>query len=444
MLSKGKMLRWRSSVPVAAASLAAVALPFATWSEEEDPDTVIFNWSATHSCAPGRVYTPETVEEAAAVVASHGASRKPLRPCGSTLSPNGVGFCRNGEAMINMALCDRVISVDASERLVRVEAGARVEQVLEALAEHELTLENLASIAAQQIGGFVQVGAHGTGATLPPVDEQVVEMKLATPALGQVVLRPSDPEFALCRVGLGACGLLTEATLRCVPKHLLRERVEVLTRAEVKRRHVAILRDNRHARLMWLPHVDAVVCITNNPTLPPPLGDGQGDAPRYSEAERLEPFRSLLRACRRERGVPDPEGDNIDALNFAQLRDELLKLSPLDLHHVRRVNAAEAEFWRRSQGVNVADSSRKLNFECGGQQWVNECAFSAGTLSEPSGADLGYMLDLLAVIENEGIPAPAPIEQRWTSSSSSPMSPASAVGPEEPSDAIHSWVGIIM
>ena len=117
--------------------------------------------------------TPETVAEAASIVAEHAVSREPLRPCGSTLSPNGIGFCQDKGCMVNMALCDRVVSV-GSDRVV-VEAGARVEQVLEALAPHGLTLENLASIAAQQIGGFEQVGAHGTGASLPPVDEQVLE-----------------------------------------------------------------------------------------------------------------------------------------------------------------------------------------------------------------------------------------------------------------------------
>ncbi len=37
------------------------------------------------------------------------------------------------------------------------------------------------------------------------------------------------------------------------------------------------------------------------------------------------------------------------------------------------------------------------------------------------------------------IPAPAPIEVRWTAGSSSPLSPA--VGPP---DSVHCWVGVIM
>jgi L-galactono-1,4-lactone dehydrogenase len=46
---------------------------------------------------------------------------------------------------------------------------------------------------------------------------------------------------------------------------------------------------------------------------------------------------------------------------------------------------------------------------------------------------------LLREIERRGIPAHAPIEQRWTSSSSSRMSPAHGAP-----GALFSWIGIIM
>ena len=63
-----------------------------------------------------------------------------------------------------------------------------------------------------------------------------------------------------------------------------------------------------------------------------------------------------------------------------------------------------------------------------------------GTRSEPDGRDMRYMLRLLAIIESEGIPAPAPIEQRWTAGSTSLLSPARSTA----EDALFSWVGIIM
>ena len=79
------------------------------------------------------------------------------------------------------------------ERL-RSKPGAR-RTGLEALEPHNLTLENLASIAAQQVGGFVGAGAHGTGACLPPVDEHVLAMTVATPGQGVVTKKRGDADF---------------------------------------------------------------------------------------------------------------------------------------------------------------------------------------------------------------------------------------------------------
>ena len=59
----------------------------------------------------------------------------------------------------------------------------------------------------------------------------------------------------------------------------------------------------------------------------------------------------------------------------------------------------------------------------------------------PSGADLEFMAELMQALEAANVPAPGPIEQRWSSSSSADMSPAAC--PEDLSQ-IHSWVGIIM
>lgn len=135
-----------------------------------------------------------------------------------------------------------------------------------------------------------QVGAHGTGATIPPVDEQVVGMKLVTPRLGTLELsaqkNPSlfcmakvttlttipvkclvardllvapcescreswftDRCHQLCeQVGLGALGVVTEVTIKCVKRHQLLESTSVMTRAEVKSNHHALLRNNKHIR----------------------------------------------------------------------------------------------------------------------------------------------------------------------------------------------------
>jgi len=56
------------------------------------------------------------------------------------------------------------------------------------------------------------------------------------------------------------------------------------------------------------------------------------------------------------------------------------KLAPLDLAHVKRVNAAEGEFWKRSAGSRCDWSDQILGFDCGGQQHVHEKAFRQGLM----------------------------------------------------------------
>lgn len=54
--------------------------------------------------------------------------------------------------------------------------------------------------------------------------------------------------------------------------------------------------------------------------------------------------------------------------------------------------------------------------------------------------DLKFIEEVMELIEKEEIPAPSPIEQRWSASSKSLMSPASS----ESNDDIFSWVSLFL
>lgn len=395
----------------------------------------LVNWSGTHECHVRRMWHPESLEELEAVVARAHAARQRLRCVGTGLSPNGIAFSEAG--MVSLAHMDRILSIDAAARTITVQAGARVAEVAAALRERGLSLQNYASIREQTMGGFTQVSAHGSGAAIPPVDETVVAMTLVTPGVGTLRLAADAGAdgalLRLARVGLGCLGVAAELTLRCVPAHRLVERTVVETPEQVKRQHVRRLQQHRHLRYMWIPHTRAVAVVTLDElpegAEPPASGSSAG----VSEAEQAAPLRDLLVGARLA------SAEEAGALGPTQLRDRLLAADPLSKDWVAKVNAAEAEYWRRAAGVRVGWSDELLGFDCGGQQWVLETAFPAGTLETPDGADLRYVEDLLALVEARGVAAPAPIEQRWTAGSSAPMSPAHG-----PPGSLHSWVGIIM
>ncbi|GIL47176.1 hypothetical protein Vafri_4064 [Volvox africanus] len=425
-------------------------------SQQTPNSDAITNWSGTHEATPRRYFHPESEEEVETFLRIAGIRNETLRPAGSALSPNGLAL--SGEGVLALGGMDRVLAVDKSKMQVTVESGCRVQQVVDALAPHGLALQNYASIREQQIGGITQVGAHGTGPRIPPVDEQVVAMRLSTPGLGTLELSSAEePElFRLARVGLGSLGVMTQATLRVVPREPLIERTFTASHSELRKNHVKWLQQNKHIKYLYIPYTDTVVVVhVNPPSSSEELEQARVAADNSVRApeDRTEALRRLYASVTAAispsavaAASPAPPADPGSGLTAPQLRDALLAAGPgpLDPKWVAAVNAAEADYWRRSAGVRVGFSDELLSFDCGGQQWVLEVAFPVtsslddlkpGTRTR----DLEFLEALMAEIKKARLPAPSPIEVRWTSGSSSPLSPA-AGAPE----SLHCWVGIIM
>lgn len=115
----------------------------------------VSNWSGTHEVHTRNFVQPESVEELERVVREAHHNKHKIRPVGSGLSPNGIGLTRAG--MVNLALLDKVLEVDKERKIVRVQAGIRVQELVDGIKEFGITLQNFASIREQQIGGIVQV-----------------------------------------------------------------------------------------------------------------------------------------------------------------------------------------------------------------------------------------------------------------------------------------------
>ncbi|EEY69252.1 L-gulonolactone oxidase, putative [Phytophthora infestans T30-4] len=359
---------------------------------------------------------------------------------GAGVSPNGLGFSGKAagkgdayEALMTLALFDKILNVDKEKLQVTVETGFIVGELLDKLREHGMTMQNVASIRDQQVGGICQAGCHGTGAGIPPIDDQIVEMEIVTPAKGKMTLSATqNPElFHLAKCGLGALGVVTKVTLQCVPMHKLIEKTTVMTLDEIRKNHNRWLVEFQHLRYMWIPYTDAVVVVQcRRAQEDEPLNDKRFPPVQNSDKVRMEAPRELYLELTKN----NPEPDYLD-WSFTKMRDKLLEINPLDKRHVVRVNEVEKQFWKLSEGYRVAYSDDIIGFDCGGQQLVEEVSFpTTGTL------DLDFMEKLLKRIDEEDIPAHSPIEQRWSARSTSLMSPASASNP----DQIFSWVGVIL
>ncbi|MBA0687702.1 hypothetical protein Goari_015216 [Gossypium aridum] len=258
----------------------------------EDLHTVS-NWSGTHEVQTRHFHQPENLKQLEELVKESNEKRVKLRPVGSGLSPNGIGLARGG--MVNLALMDKVLEVDKEKKRVRVQAGIRVQQLVDEIKDYGLTLQNFASIREQQIGGILQVGAHGTGAKLPPIDEQIISMKLVTPAKGTIELsKEKDPElFYLARCGLGGLGVVAEVTIQCVERQELVEHTTVSNLKDLKKNHKKMLSENKHVKYLYIPYTDTVVVVTCNPVSkwrgPPKF------KPKHTTDEAMQDIRELYK-----------------------------------------------------------------------------------------------------------------------------------------------------
>ncbi|RKT51880.1 D-arabinono-1,4-lactone oxidase [Saccharothrix australiensis] len=253
------------------------------------------NWARTASARPHRVEHPASADEIAEVV----AGARAVRPRGS-----GHSFTDIAAAPAVAVDLDAWTGVtDVSGTLVTVRAGTTLRALNVLLDALGLALANLGDIDAQTIAGAISTGTHGTGARLGGLATQVVALELVLADGRQVRCSAEErPElFAAARVGLGALGVITTVTLRCVPAFVLhaRESPDRLDRVLAEFDHLTAVED--HVEFHWFPHGDRVILKRNNRVedAPAPLSAAR----RFYEYELLENGAFGL-VCRLARAVP--------------------------------------------------------------------------------------------------------------------------------------------
>ncbi len=171
------------------------------------------NWSRTQRCEPAAIERPGSRAELADVL---GRAAGPVRVAGA-----GHSFTEAVLTPGTLLSLDRMAGVlDVDGPLVRVEAGMSLHRLSRELHLRGLALPNLGDIDVQSIAGALATGTHGTGARLPNLSAQVEAIELVLGDGSERELTGGDLLRA-ARVGLGALGVVTAVTLRCVPSFRL-------------------------------------------------------------------------------------------------------------------------------------------------------------------------------------------------------------------------------
>lgn len=208
------------------------------------------NWARQFEYRPANFAEPETEDEIVNLVKS---ARK-IRFFGSGHSFN-AGVVTD-ETLVSL---DKYAGLVKKENnLVTVKGGTRMRDVVKLLLENGLAFEALPSHDAQSIAGILSTNVHGTGRDWGFVGEMVEGLKIIDGKGDIHECVKTDDLFRAAIGGIGAVGIISEVTVRTVPKFNVEQKFELVDLEYVKANLNTMLEDNEHLSLYIFPF--ATVC----------------------------------------------------------------------------------------------------------------------------------------------------------------------------------------
>ncbi len=225
------------------------------------------NWGRSVRAHPQRIVHPASTAEVVETIRSARAAGLPVKAYGAGHSFTPIAATEG--VLMRLDRMNRVIERldDATGHpsdLVRVEAGISLRELNPRLQAMGLALPNMGDVDPQSVAGAVSTGTHGTGARLHGIAAAVAALQLVTPDGEVVEIDEQHPWFGAARLSLGALGVITEVTLRCVPAFLLHAREEPIALPEVLERLPELVESDDHVEFYWFPHTEKALLKRNN------------------------------------------------------------------------------------------------------------------------------------------------------------------------------------
>ncbi|KAB5559959.1 D-arabinono-1,4-lactone oxidase-domain-containing protein [Coniochaeta sp. 2T2.1] len=204
---------------------------------------------------------PRSIAEVEHAVCLASKCRRRITTVGSGHSPSDL-TCTSSW-LVNLDDFDRILDIDRSTNLVRMQAGIRLFQLSEELDKVGLAVPNLGSINEQSVAGVISTGTHGSSLQYGLLSERVVEIKIV---LGDGKTRTCSPTenaelFRAALLSLGALGVIVEVVFRAVPAFSVRWD-QTIDRDEVifsRWQRNELWDGARFVRVWWFPYMRRAV-----------------------------------------------------------------------------------------------------------------------------------------------------------------------------------------
>lgn len=358
------------------------------------------NFGRNQACVPAVWERPTSEDELVAIVHRAADAGRTVKAVGAGHSYSAIA-CTDGH-LVDLSGYRRVLAADPSAHTITVQAGITIRQLNHELHARGMALPVLGDIDYQSIAGAIATGTHGPGATHRTIADAVIGMRLVT-GTGEVIACSPAHEadvWDAARVGLGALGLVSTVTLRCVPAFNLHAVEEPMPMERFLAEHEELVYRNDHLGLFWFPGSDTAVVKRSNRTDQP-----LAPRPRRTEwaADYLTDNVLFGLGCRAARRVPRAANAIIGGA-AAKKKVEWVDRSS----HV----------FRTPRLVRVTEMEYAIPREC---------------FAEAFGR-LGRLIDAV------GTPITVPVEIRWAAGDDIPLSHAS--GRDSAYIAVHVYRGV--
>jgi L-gulonolactone oxidase len=224
------------------------------------------NWAGNQQCAPERVELPSSEQGLVRIVKQAAAAGQRVKVVGSGHSFTGAALTDG--RLVKLDNYNRVLSIDREKQTATVQAGITLAELSDELDKQGLALENLGDINVQTVAGAISTATHGTGLAFGGIATQISGLRLIT-GDGSILDCSTDGEpdiFKAALVGLGAMGVISTVTVRCVKAfnlHALEmpERVDKVIESIDEN-----LRENDHFEFFWVPNTGWALTKRNQRT----------------------------------------------------------------------------------------------------------------------------------------------------------------------------------
>lgn len=163
------------------------------------------------------IHSPSSMQDLLEIVKTAAETNQKISPYGCFHSiAESIGQRYPDQELINTHKLNRILAVDYEQRLVKVEAGILLSDLVRELGKMNMALCDMPGELWFTLAGVISTGAHGKS-LIGSLPDSIVAIELVD-GLGRLRKLTEDetPELlAAARVGLGTLGIIYSVTIAC-------------------------------------------------------------------------------------------------------------------------------------------------------------------------------------------------------------------------------------